>query len=137
MKTYSELMSINSFVDRYKFLQIPGIVGEQTFGSSRFLNQEFYRSREWKSFRNSIIIRDQGRDLGVLGHDIFGLVIVHHINPITEKMLRYSNRMVLDPENVICVSSNTHKAIHYGEEGLLMKSPIFVEREPNDTIPWR
>lgn len=137
MKTYSELMTIDSFVERYRYLQIPGIVGEQTFGSSRFLNQDFYRSYEWKSFRSKIIVRDRGCDLAFDGHDIFGTLIVHHINPITEQMLVHSNRIVLDPENVVCVSSNTHQAIHYGDESLLDKSPIFIERKPNDTVPWR
>ena len=136
-RTYSELVSIDSFVDRYNYLRIPGMVGEQTFGSTRFLNQDFYRSKEWRRFRNDIIVRDRGCDLAFENREIFGLVIVHHILPITEDMVRRHSSLILDPENAITVSDNTHKAIHYGDQNLLIKSPQLVIRKKNDTIPWR
>lgn len=135
IKTYSELMSIPTFEGRYQYLKLSGRVGSATFGSSRYLNQILYTSREWLSFRDAIIIRDDGCDLGCSDRKIVGRVIVHHIDPITVEDVINRHPKVFDPENVICVSHITHEAIHYGDEDLLMKDP--VERRPFDTCPWR
>jgi len=110
-------------------------VGDTTFGFQRWLNQEFYHSSSWLSFRDEIIIRDNGCDLGVVGFEIFGSVLIHHLNPITYEDILNQNPCVFDPENVICTQLSTHNAIHYGDENLLVTSPI--ERSHNDTCPWR
>lgn len=135
-KTYSELITIPTFEERFEYLRLGGIVGEDTFGSHRYLNQVFYRSSEWRRFRREIIIRDMGCDLGIEDREIRGLIIIHHINPIS--IADITNRrleMLLNPDNVICTSDITHKAIHYGDENLLIKAP--VERTKFDTCPWR
>lgn len=134
-KTYSELISIPSFIERYRYLRIGGRVGEDTFGHDRYLNQILYTSREWRSFRNKIITRDNGCDLAHGDRMLFERIIVHHINPITVEDVLNRHPKIFDPENVVCVSDITHKAIHYGDENLLIKDPI--ERRPNDTCPWR
>lgn len=136
-KCYSELMSIPTFEERFAYLKLEGLVGESTFGPMRFSNQNFYRSYEWRKFRRDIILRDCGCDLAFDGRDIFSIVVIHHIVPLTAKMLNENSRLLMAPENVICCSDNTHKAIHYGDANLLDRSPYFVERKPNDTIPWR
>ena len=135
-KTYSELINIPTYIERYRYLRLGGKAGEITFGNERYLNQVLYRSPEWKQFRRDIIIRDNGYDLGVEGYTIFGKIIVHHIIPITIDDVYERSRMVFDEENVICVSARTHNAIHYGDERLLLIDEL-VERKPNDTIPWR
>lgn len=135
IKSYSELMSFSTFEERYEYLRIGSKVGEATFGYDRYLNQILYRSPEWRRFRDQIIIRDNGCDLGCPDRELRERIIVHHINPITVEDVINRNPMVFDPENVICVSHNTHEAIHYGDEDLLVKNPI--ERKPNDTCPWR
>ena len=136
IKTYSELIQIPTFVERYRYLRLGGKAGEITFGNERYLNQTLYRSPEWKSFRREMILRDDGCDLGVDGYSINGIILLHHINPITVEDIYDRSDSVFDPENVICVSKRTHNAIHYGDEELLLIDEI-IERTPNDTIPWR
>jgi hypothetical protein len=132
---YSELIQIPDFLGRFNYLKLGGGVGEQTFGFERYLNQEFYHSDAWKSFRHSIIIRDNGNDLGVDGFQIGGKIIIHHINPITIADIRDGSPIVLDPDNVICVSHRTHEAIHYGSEDLLVDY-FPTSRQPGDTKLW-
>ena len=136
IKTYSELITLPTFRERFRYLRIGGRVGEETFGWDRKINQYFYqRSDEWKSIRNYVIVRDDGCDLGIEGYDIYSHIIVHHINPITVEDIRMSSDYLLDPEFLICTSLNTHNAIHYGDESLLYTS--LIERTKNDTCPWR
>ena len=136
IKTYSELIKIPTYKERFEYLKLDGIVGKDTFGYDRYLNQAFYNSPEWRRFRRDIIIRDNGCDLACEGYEIRGKIILHHINPITQDDLISRRRDVLfDPENIICVSHNTHNAIHYGDVNLLITGPI--ERTANDTCPWR
>ena len=132
---YSELVEIPSFEDRFEYLNLVGRVGFETFGSSRYVNQEFYRSREWKNFRDQIILRDEGCDLAVPGRLIQGRIILHHLNPITEDEIVHGADSLLDPENVVCTCFVTHNAIHYGDRNLLYPDP--VDRYPNDTCPWK
>lgn len=134
-KRYSELISIPTYEKRFKYLQLKGAVGNDTFGYDRYLNQILYNSPEWKRLRNQIIIRDNGRDLGCEGYEIYGRILIHHMNPITVEDIVSRDPIVFDPENLICVSHNTHNAIHYGDENLLIMAP--VERTKNDTCPWR
>lgn len=134
-KTYGQLIQLPSFEERFEYLKLRGGVGVDTFGSSRYLNQAFYTSREWKLLRNDVILRDEGCDLGVPGRLIHGRIIIHHINPITEDDLIHSDYSCLDPNNLICTSFITHNAIHYGDSSLLFPDPI--ERRPNDTCPWK
>ena len=134
-KSYSELLSLSSFIDRYQYLKIGGKVGEATFGRDRYLNQILYTSNEWRCFRRDIIVRDNGCDLACEGYDIRGKILIHHINPITIDDVNKRSSKIFDPENVICVSLITHNAIHYGDESLLIQAPI--ERRKNDTCPWR
>lgn len=134
IKTYSEAIAIPDYYERYQYLKLQGTVGEETFGSLRFLNQKLYDSDEWKKFRRKVILRDDGNDMAVDGFNIPGRAIVHHINPITAEDIINKNPKVFDLENVILVSHNTHEAIHYGNESLL---PIeYKEREPGDTLLW-
>ncbi len=133
--TYSELIQIPDFLGRFNYLKLGGGIGEETFGFERYLNQEFYHSKEWKQFRNEIIIRDNGNDLGVDGFQIGGRIIIHHIKPITIADIRDGSPIVLDPDNVICVSHRTHEAIHYGSEDLLVDYFPQV-RTPGDTKLW-
>lgn len=135
IKTYSELITIPTYEERFQYLQLKGAVGKDTFGYDRYLNQILYNSPEWKRLRNQIIIRDNGCDLGCEGYEIYGRVLIHHLNPITVEDVVSRNPIVFDPENLICVSHNTHNAIHYGDESLLILAP--VERTKNDTCPWR
>lgn len=133
-KTYSELITIPDFIDRFRYLKMTGEVGVSTFGFDRYLNQQFYKSNEWKQLRSYIIVRDQGLDLGVDGYEIGGTVIVHHMNSIDLEDLRYRSKYLLDPEFLISTQINTHNAIHYGDESLLISEPI--ERRPDDTKLW-
>ena len=135
IRTYSEMITLPTFKERYKYLQLSGTVGEQTFGFDRYMNQLFYQSKEWKSIRNHVILRDNGCDLGVEGHEIQGRILIHHMNPITAKDIERRSDILLNPEYLISTVHNTHNAIHYGDEGLLITAPI--ERKPNDTCPWR
>lgn len=135
IKTYSELIKLPTFEERYQYLRLSGSVGEETFGFDRYLNQVFYRSQKWKSLRDHIIVRDNGCDLAVEGYEIYGRIIIHHINPITITDIERESDYLLDPEFLICTTHNTHNAIHYGDEKLLITAPI--ERRKNDTCPWR
>lgn len=135
IKTYSELVTLPTFEERYRYLRLRGCVGKETFGHDRYLNQILYTSPEWRSFRREIILRDDGLDLGCEGFDIFGRIIVHHIDPITVDDVLNRDPKVFDSNNVVCCSHNTHQAIHYGDESLLPLLP--PERRPNDTCPWR
>ena len=135
IRTYSELITLPSFKERYNYLRLSGVVGEETFGFDRYLNQVFYRSKRWKEIRDYVIIRDNGCDLGVEGFDIYGKIIIHHMNPIMLKDIVKESEYLLDPEYLICVTHNTHNAIHYGDENLLITAPI--ERTMYDTCPWK
>ena len=135
IRSYSELHRITTFEERYKYLQLSGIVGKDTFGFDRYLNQIFYRSQKWRSIRDQVIIRDNGCDLGVEGYDIYGRILIHHMNPITLEDIEKESDFLLNPEYLICTTHNTHNAIHYGDEKLLITAPI--ERTKNDTCPWR
>ena len=135
MKSYSELIRIPSFEERFQYLRINGIVGEETFGCDRYLNQIFYKSEEWKRIRRRVIIRDNGCDLAWEEYEIKGIIIIHHINPITKEDILDRSSKLFDLENIICTSINTHKAIHYGNEEMLPKK--IVERTMNDTCPWK
>ena len=126
---------LDSFEERYRYLRLSGVIGNETFGFDRYLNQVFYRSQKWKAIRNHVIVRDNGCDLGVEGHEIHGRIIIHHMNPITLKDIERESEYLLDPEFLICTIHNTHNAIHYGDESLLISKPI--ERTRNDTCPWR
>jgi len=135
IRTYSELIQIPTFEDRYAYLRLGGIVGEETFGIERHLNQSFYRSPEWRKVRRDVIVRDNGCDLGMPGFQIYGPIIIHHIMPITLEDLEEGSDLILDPNNLICVSDRTHNAIHFGDKSLLPQVPI--ERRPGDTCPWK
>lgn len=135
MKTYSELIQYNRYEDRLKYLELKGHVGIETFGFDRYLNQAFYNCEEWKSARDFVIVRDEGCDLGIEGMYIYDKIIIHHMNPITERDILDRNPDIFNPEYLICTSHRTHNGIHYGIDSLLL--PIYVERKPNDQIFWR
>lgn len=135
MRTYSELMKLPTFQERYEYLKLGGIVGKETFGTQRYLNQKFYRSEAWKRLRNHIILRDNGCDLAIPDRELFQRVYIHHMNPITADDILEHSDYVMDPEFLICCSYDTHQAIHYGDEKLLYFD--LVERKPFDTCPWR
>ena len=135
IKTYSELITLPTFLERFRYLKLGGLVGKETFGFDRYLNQTLYRSVEWKRFRREMILRDRGMDLACDGYEIVGKIMVHHIDPLTIQDIIRRDPKIFDPENVICTSMNTHNAIHYGDESLLITEPI--ARTKNDTCPWR
>ena len=135
IRTYSELITLSTFEERYKYLQLSSSIGEETFGFDRYLNQNFYRSKEWKRIRDFVIIRDNGCDLGIDDRTIHGKIIIHHMNPIRTKDIQDVSDYLLNPEYLICTTHQTHNAIHYGDENLLVRNPI--ERTENDTCPWR
>lgn len=135
IRTYSELITLPTFEERFKYLKLNGKVGEETFGFDRYLNQIFYKSYVWLKVRDSVIIRDCGCDLGIYGREIYGKILVHHMNPIEDKDLINKNDIILDPEYLICTTKNTHDAIHYGDTDLLFTDPII--RSKNDTCPWK
>lgn len=135
MRTYHELIQIPTFKERYQYLRLSGFVGQDTFGFDRYLNQKFYHSKEWAQIRRDVIIRDEGRDLAMEGYEIQNGLYIHHMNPIGKEDIERATEFLLNPEYLICVSFNTHQAIHYGDESLLPQLP--VERRPNDTCPWR
>ena len=135
IRTYSQLKQLQTFEERYDYLKLGGVVGEDTFGFDRYLNQNFYRSREWKHVRDEVIMRDNGCDLGIDGYEIRGKILIHHMNPITSEDIHRVSEYLLNPEYLICVAHRTHNAIHYGDESLIVTSPI--ERTQNDTCPWR
>lgn len=135
VKTYSEMIALPTFIERYRYLRLGGRVGEETFGFDRWLNQKFYKDPKWMRARDKVIIRDNGCDLGMEGHEIQGRIYVHHINPITKEDILRRDPCLFDPENLICTIKNTHDAIHYGDESLLIIAPTV--RLPNDTCPWK
>ena len=135
IRTYSELSKLKSFEDRFRYLKLQGNVGEDTFGFDRYLNQDFYKSKDWKRLRDYVIARDNGCDLGVSGFGIYDKIIIHHMNPISVDDIVHSTDFLLDPEFLITTKLATHNAIHYGDETILQ--PLFVERSQNDTCPWR
>ena len=135
IRTYNELMLLPTFEERFEYLKLSGRVGEETFGFDRWLNQKFYRSAEWKHLRDQVIIRDNGCDLGVEGREIYGKILIHHMNPITKKDILDRTDLLLNPMYLISVTKQTHDAIHYSDESILMKDPIVRSR--NDTCPWR
>jgi len=135
IRTYSELCLLGTFEERYRYLRLRGRVGQETFGVERYLNQTFYKSEEWLDIRDWIIIRDQACDLGIEGREIRERVIVHHMNPITIDDVVKRTRYLLDPEYLICTIKNTHDAIHYGDETILVLDPVI--RTKFDTCPWR
>lgn len=135
IRTYSELITLPTFEERYEYLRLGGRVGQDTFGFDRYLNQVFYRSQKWKDSRDFVIIRDNGCDLAMEGYEIHGKILIHHMNPITLRDIEYETDNLLDPEYLISTILNTHNAIHYGDRSLLITAPM--ERVPNDTCPWR
>ena len=135
IRTYSELCQLSTFEDRFDYLRLNGSVGKDTFGFDRYLNQQFYRSREWKRIRDLVTLRDNGCGLGVEGDEIRGRILIHHINPISVEDIHTMSDLLMNPEYLICVSHRTHNAIHYGDESLIVTAPI--ERTQNDTCPWR
>lgn len=136
IRTYSELSKLVTFEDRFDYLRLDGQVGKDTFGFDRIFNQRFYTSTEWRRIRDHVIVRDNGCDLGIQGHEIYGnRIIIHHLNPISLEDIEQQSEYLLDPEFLITTIHRTHNAIHYGDESLLIKAPI--ERVKNDTCPWK
>ena len=134
-RSYTELIRLPTFLERFHYLKLSGSVGAETFALDRTLNQNFYKSRAWAKTRDYILIRDYGRDLGVPGYELLCGIVVHHMNPITIEDIEMRRPNVLDPEGLICVSNNTHHAIHFSDESLLVTLP--PERYPGDTTPWK
>lgn len=135
IRCYSELILLPTFKERYEYLKLDGKVGEETFGFDRYLNQKFYTSEEWKKVRHEIIVRDLGCDLGIKDMEIYGKILIHHMNPINKRDILDRSDFLLNPEYLIATSKSTHDAIHYGSFFLLGQAPI--ERRPNDTCPWK
>ena len=135
LRSYSELRRLKTFEERYEYLRIGGLVGETTFSFERYLNQAMYTSQKWKLVRNQVILRDNGCDLGMEGHDITDKIIIHHMNPLTREQFHEPDEKMFDPEYLICVSPQTHNAIHYGDASLLPRGPVV--RRPNDMCPWK
>ena len=135
IRTYSELITLPTFEERFRYLQLGGKVGEDTFGHDRYLNQMFYTSDEWRRIRRDVIVRDNGCDLGIQDREIHGLIIIHHMNPITIEDIIDRSEFLLNPEYLISTVKNTHDAIHFSDERILITDPI--ERRPNDTCPWK
>ena len=136
IRTYSELITLPTYIERFNYLKLGGAVGRETFGYDRYINQQLYqRNPKWKKSRDIVIIRDNGCDLAMEGYEIQGKIIVHHMNPITMDDIVHDREWIYDPEFLICTVHNTHNAIHYGDENLLVKAPI--ERTPFDTCPWK
>lgn len=135
IKTYTELIRLPTFEERFEYLRLNGIVGESTFGFDRWINQEFYRSKHWKQRRDEIIIRDNGCDLGIMGYEITRKIIIHHINPIRVYDILDNLDFVMDPNLLICTSENTHNAIHFRSVALWQREPIV--RKQFDTCPWK
>lgn len=135
IKTYSELIKLPTFKERYHYLKMNGMVGEETFGFDRWLNQAFYKSKEWLAIRDHVIFRDNGCDLGIPEREIHGRVLIHHMNPITKRDILDRSEFLLNPEYLITTTKITHDAIHFSDESLLYEDPI--ERTINDTCPWK
>ena len=134
IRTYSELIRIPTFEERFEYLKLNGDVGESTFGFDRYLNQIFYRSKEWRQLRNEIIVRDNACDMALEGYEIFNNIFIHHMNPIEQKQIVNRDESILNPDYLVCVSSITHNAIHYGSFDLINVG--YVERKPGDTLLW-
>lgn len=134
IRTYKELSRLQTFEERFNYLKLSGSIGTETFGFDRYINQMFYRSKEWKSIRNHVIVRDNGCDLGVEGREIQKGIIVHHINPIKIDDIVSATEFLMNPDYLICTSLKTHNAIHYGDSNLLDKDPVI--RRPGDTKLW-
>lgn len=134
VKTYSELIRIPTFEERFDYLVLGGRVGHSTFGRDRYLNQRFYNSRDWKQVRNAVIVRDNACDLGILGREIYDRIYVHHMNPITIEDFEYNYESLIDPELLICTSFDTHQAITFGDPKKLIRLPL--ERRKGDTLLW-
>lgn len=134
LRSYGELRQLHTFEERFDYLKLRGEVGEVTFGFDRWMNQQFYRSREWKLVRNEVIARDLGTDLGIEGYDIFDRILIHHMNPMTMEDMEDSNPNNLDSDFLITTTHQTHNAIHYGDANLLAR-PL-VERHHGDTRMW-
>ena len=135
IRTYSELIMLSTFTDRFEYLRLDGRVGLETFGFDRYLNQRFYHSQEWRSIRDYVIARDLGRDLAVEGYEIYGKIYIHHMNPINLSDIVHKTDELLNPDYLITTVLSTHNAIHYGDASLLPVLPI--ERRANDTCPWK
>lgn len=135
IRTYVELSTLKTFRERYEYLRLDGTVGEETFGFDRYLNQIFYKSKEWEQVRNKVIIRDNGCDLGIDGYEIRGKILIHHMNPITSSDIVKRSDILLNPDYLITTVLSTHNAIHYGDDSLLITMP--TARARNDTCPWR
>ena len=135
IRCYSELSELSSFEDRFDYLMLDGAVGRDTFGFDRYINQRFYQSREWKSARDTVIIRDNGCDLGISGYELEYGLLIHHMNPMTADHIKHGAEWILDPEYLITTCHRTHNAIHYGNVELF--PPVVIDRSPGDTIPWR
>ena len=134
-KSYNELSRLKCYEERFDYLKLTGVVGETTFGFDRYLNQAFYRSKEWRKVRREVIARDEGCDMGHPDHPISGRIIIHHINPVTIDDVEDGSDILLDPNNLVCVSEDTHNAIHFGDASLLPEP--YIERSKYDTCPWK
>lgn len=134
IRTYSDLRRLDTIKERFRYLALHGVVGDTTFGFDRYLNQNFYRSVQWKQMRSKIIVRDEGCDLGLIGNEIHDKIFIHHMNPMTAGEIIDGDYRILDPEFLIAVSLQTHNAIHYGDESQLPK-PL-IQRKPGDTKLW-
>ena len=135
IRTYSELVQLPTFKERFKYLSLDGTVGRETFGYDRYINQKFYKSPEWKRLRDFLIVRDNGCDLALDGFEIFGKILIHHLNPITKNDILNQTEFLMNPEYLVCTTFDTHNAIHYGDSKLL-RQPSYVERRPGDTKLW-
>lgn len=135
IRSYSELRSLKTFEERFKYLKLNGKIGQDTFGFDRVFNQLFYKSKEWKAVRDKVIIRDNGCDLGIEGREIYGRILIHHMNPISLEDIQKNTEFLMNPEYLITTNHSTHNAIHYGDENLIIKAPI--ERKRFDTCPWK
>lgn len=134
IRSYNELRRLRTFEDRFDYLSLKGIVGQSTFGFDRWLNQAFYKSKQWKDVRDRVIVRDDGCDLGIQGYEIYSELLVHHMNPLSAEDIENGESWILNPDFLITTSLQTHNAIHYGDERLLPKGPII--RQPGDTRLW-
>lgn len=135
IRCYNDLIQLKTFEERFQYLKINGKVGEETFGLDRYINQQLYKSQRWRSTRSRIIIRDDGCDLGIDGRQLDDYIVVHHMNPISLEDIEEERDIVFDPNYLICCSTRTHRAIHFGDENLLIRDPVI--RRPNDTCLWR
>lgn len=136
LRSYTELSKLKTFEERFQYVSLKGTIGEETFGSNRWINQRFYTSSEWRRVRSKVIVRDMGCDLGVLGHEIHGKIIVHHMNPITVDDIIYKTKYLLDPEFLVCVSFDTHELLTFSDTAHNLPHTT-TERKPYDTCPWR